>query len=42
MGNDDLVKIVRNHRWYLEHHSPEFDRVLESMGKVDIVCNLIN
>ena len=35
MGNETLVEIVRTHPGYQEYHSPEFDRVLEAMLRVD-------
>ncbi|MEK6949244.1 MAG: hypothetical protein AABX34_03415 [Nanoarchaeota archaeon] len=35
MSNDDLVEIVRRHQYYQEYHSPEFDKVLEAMLRVD-------
>jgi len=35
MSNDDLVELVRNEPVYQEYHSPEFDRVLDIMMKVD-------
>ena len=35
MSNDDLVEIVRKHQYYQEYHSPEFDKVLEAMLRVD-------
>ena len=35
MSNDDLVELIRNEDFYREHRSPQYDRVLEAMGRVD-------
>lgn len=35
MGNKQLVEIVRGNKFYINHKSPQYDRVLEAMERID-------